>query len=255
MEDGARHTQERDLAADIEADLAAQRESLRRLRKQVAALTFEIKFRRLLRKAGYNPDQPRVLAGNPDGGQWTNGSGSAGQSRLRLAGEIPTNDPPDIPKTRPSTAKKRAQVLREAGKWLAKIAKVGGRIDTFITILEGISWIRDQIPNILAYRDLSKSLEELQEAVSVTSIPGYQDHHIVEQGSARSDGFPDSMIESSDNIVPIPTLKHRQINGWYQTSNKDYGGLSPREWLRGKDWDVRREMGLDALVDHEVLKP
>ena len=29
-------------------------------------------------KAGFNPDQPRVPAGNPDGGQWTSGSGAAG---------------------------------------------------------------------------------------------------------------------------------------------------------------------------------
>jgi hypothetical protein len=29
----------------------------------------------------YDPNQPRVPAGNPDGGQWTNGSGSAASGR------------------------------------------------------------------------------------------------------------------------------------------------------------------------------
>lgn len=29
------------------------------------------------RKAGFNPDQPRVPAGNPDGGQWTDSGGGA----------------------------------------------------------------------------------------------------------------------------------------------------------------------------------
>lgn len=32
-------------------------------------------------KAGYNPDEPRVPAGNPDGGQWTSEGDSAGDSR------------------------------------------------------------------------------------------------------------------------------------------------------------------------------
>jgi hypothetical protein len=36
------------------------------------------------RKAGFNPNQPRVPAGNPDGGQWTL-IGGGGSSRVRLA--------------------------------------------------------------------------------------------------------------------------------------------------------------------------
>ena len=46
-------------------------------------------------KANFDPNQPRVPAGNTDGGQWTDGGGgssSGGQSeRIRLA----QNDPPD----------------------------------------------------------------------------------------------------------------------------------------------------------------
>src|SRR5207249_806609 len=34
-------------------------------------------FRRLLHARKYSPDQPRVPAGNSDGGQWTSGSGGA----------------------------------------------------------------------------------------------------------------------------------------------------------------------------------
>lgn len=37
-----------------------------------------LRLERLLRKA-YDPDQPRVPAGNPDGGQWTSG-GAAGKT-------------------------------------------------------------------------------------------------------------------------------------------------------------------------------
>jgi hypothetical protein len=34
------------------------------------------KLARLLTKQNFNPDQPRVSAGNPDGGQWTRLAGS-----------------------------------------------------------------------------------------------------------------------------------------------------------------------------------
>lgn len=70
-------------------DVAARLELLLRLKRELVALAAELKFRRLLRKAGFNPDQPRVPAGNPDGGQWTSdGGGSADESasdRVRFA--------------------------------------------------------------------------------------------------------------------------------------------------------------------------
>jgi hypothetical protein len=77
----------------------------------------------------------------------------------------------------------------------------------------------------------------------------------VEQTPAEQDGFPRSIIDSRDNLVRIPTLKHWQINSWYQTLNDDYGGLSPRDYLRGKTWEERTSVGHDALVRHGILKP
>jgi hypothetical protein len=63
------------------------------------------------------------------------------------------------------------------------------------------------------------------------------------------------MIDDPDNLVRIPALKHRDITSWFQTKNDDFGGLSPREYLRGKAWEERRQFGLKALVDAGVLKP
>jgi hypothetical protein len=60
---------------------------LARLRCEVAALRVSLAFRRLaLALKRYNADQPRVPAGNPDGGQWTDG----GAGRILLAGDPPT---------------------------------------------------------------------------------------------------------------------------------------------------------------------
>jgi len=50
-------------------------------------------------------------------------------------------------------------------------------------------------------------------------------------------------------------MKHWEINAWYQTENLNYGGLTPREYLSGRSWDVRRAVGLEALRIHKVLTP
>ncbi|MHC2109015.1 hypothetical protein [Methylobacterium sp. CM6246] len=48
-----------------------------RFRWQLAALSVEVKLLRLgLILRAYNPGQPRVPAGHPDGGQWTSDDGS-----------------------------------------------------------------------------------------------------------------------------------------------------------------------------------
>ncbi len=49
--------------------------------------------------------------------------------------------------------------------------------------------------------------EELQQ----NRGPGYDTHHVVERWS-ENDGIQPSMIYASDNEVPVPTLKHWEIN-------------------------------------------
>ena len=77
----------------------------------------------------------------------------------------------------------------------------------------------------------------------------------VEQTSAAQDGFPEDMIDAPDNRLRIPTLKHWEINGWYSIPNKEFGWLSPRDYLQGKDWDERLRIGKLALIKFGVLKP
>jgi hypothetical protein len=64
-------------AAAFEAKIAARRRLLAMLREQVAELRAELKRRRALEEK-YSPSQPRVPAGNPRGGQWTDRSGGQG---------------------------------------------------------------------------------------------------------------------------------------------------------------------------------
>ncbi|SEO73342.1 hypothetical protein SAMN05444123_104255 [Rhodopseudomonas pseudopalustris] len=39
------------------------------------------------------------------------------------------------------------------------------------------------------------------------------------------------------------------------TPNVDFDGLTPRQYLKGKSWDERRRLGMDALIKFKVLAP
>ena len=114
----------------------------------------------------YSPDQPRVPAGNPDGGQWTDGAASGSTSGghpgrnvsiaaevgnlglfeikprdntiggVRLAGDLPpgtnlggpSDEPPKIPPERPRTSAQRTAFARAAASWLARHPGLAGEI-------------------------------------------------------------------------------------------------------------------------------
>jgi hypothetical protein len=61
---------------------------LLRLQWLLAATDMQRKFARFVRatKANFNPDQPRVPAGNTDGGQWTSGGGGGGSAKGKADG-------------------------------------------------------------------------------------------------------------------------------------------------------------------------
>lgn len=249
---------------------------LLRLKWLAAATRFEIAMHRHARalKANFNPNEPRVPRGNPDGGQWTYVPGwsssnrrnrqstdddggdettrdSSRTGRIRLAGEIPTGDPPDIPKEKPPTSKERTSIKKTVANWLDR---VGGTVEMLVAVAKLNTWLQTYVPEIQSYRDPPKSLEELQQAVSSPG-PGYQKHHIVEQTQAEEEGFLREVIDAPDNIVLIPKLKHEEITGWYQTPNPEYNWQTPRDYLSGRNWDVKQAVGLDALKKFGVLKP
>jgi hypothetical protein len=163
------------------------------------------------------------------------------QARLR---ELAAPLPPIIPRERPSATSERNDVAREVARWLAQNRG---------HVIENVDWFFEYEPSVQAYLDPPKTLQELHEAVP-TSKPGYDIHHIVERMSAEQDGFPKSVINGPENLVRIPRFKHWEITSWYMTKNENYGGRSPRDYLRGKDWDERWRVGVEALIRQGVLK-
>ena len=213
----------------------------------------------LVLKAGFNANQPRVPAGSSDGGQWTgSGGGSGGIGLTQVAQNIPPDHLNDIPEERPEFAQVRNAIIKQVAKRVAILAledAVGGPVGPILNALDIVSWVVEEGgPFIEAYADPPKSLEELPDAVS-TPARGYDIHHIVEQTPAAQDGFSRSLIDSPDNLVRIPTLKHWQITSWYMIRKDAYGGVSPRTYLRGKDWVERTRVGRRALIENGVLKP
>jgi hypothetical protein len=186
------------------------------LRAKLAAARFwltAIALKQLLGKANFDPNQPRVPRGNRDGGRWT---------RIGSASGAPDGDPPKVPKEKPLTGRARNAVIKSVARWLLR-ASPAGRI---INVIEIGSWLYEYSGYITAYLDDPRTLAELQAAVADPKT-GYDIHHIVEQTPARQDGFPESLIEGSDNLVRISTLKHWEVTTWFNTRNDDYGGQSP----------------------------
>jgi hypothetical protein len=233
---------------EIEREQRALQKSIDDLRLELAVIKREMLLRRLTAKA-YNPNQPRVPKGNEGAGRWTDDQGEAASDRrIRLAGPLPTDDRPDIPHQRPPTSEQRYAYVKTAAKWLARF---GGPLSK---LAEGAHWLYEYEHDIIANLDPPGTLAELQQAAHERK-KGYHKHHIVEKDSAEKDGFSREVINSPDNLARVPAMKHREITGWYQTKNKEFGGESPRDYLRGRSWEVRRRVGLEAMIRFGVLKP
>jgi hypothetical protein len=218
------------------------------LRRDLTESMLEYELRRFQQK--YSPDQPRVPAGNPDGGEWT---------RVAANGRLPptlghNSGNVDIPPERPEDSRARTAVVRAAARILARIPHPVARAAALLAMFESAPWLRERQAEIETQLDPPKSLEELQRDVDEERA-GTQKHHIVEQGAARGEGFPDSMINDSDNLVRIPKQKHQEISEWYSRKNDAFDDMTPRDWLRGKSWEDRRALGIKKLIDFGVLKP
>ncbi|HEV7601625.1 MAG TPA: hypothetical protein VGO49_15400 [Bradyrhizobium sp.] len=181
---------------------------------------------------------------------------------VQLAGDLPDDpktpldDPaPKIPQERPDTREGRMGFVREAAEWVARnVVRRAPAVDAFFGSLDQVDKINALTDAIKSANDPAKTLEELQEPVGSESQGGYHDHHIVGQHVENRARFGDSLIDGRENLVRIPVLKHLDISAWYQTRNEDYGYLSPRDYLRDKDWDEQMRVGLDLLRDRKVLK-
>ena len=104
----------------------------------------------LVEKGGFNPDQPRVPAGSPEGGQWGGGEGS-GQSRRPGIGDNggpaldPVKDPPQDRQAKTKAAKALAKVIAR------QALRRAGPIGAVVTAIEAGHWLYTEWPSIRSY--------------------------------------------------------------------------------------------------------
>ncbi|MGO9008161.1 MAG: hypothetical protein ACLQIQ_00070 [Beijerinckiaceae bacterium] len=142
---------------------------------------------------------------------------------LKDAPKIPKEEPP--PEERYTAVKEIGQEMEEA-----LVAGAGAWVPFFLQQLATIDWLM-RAPTYYYYQlkanlDPPKTLEELQDAVDNRTL-GYHTHHIVEWQAGLDEGFPKDKIESRENLVQVPEMKHRALTDWYATPNpKYYNGSS-----------------------------
>ena len=165
-------------------------------------------------------------------------------------------DAPELPDEKPDGPLRLGNPLRNFLDWAAECMKLDP--ERTLTIVRDVAnllhWAKDYLPWMEEYLSPPKPLQELQDGVK-TPREGTDVHHIVEQSSARDANFPESEINGSGNLVRISRIQHWEITSWYATKNKNFGGLSPRDYLQDKSWDERRKVGLWALREFGALEP
>jgi hypothetical protein len=75
---------------------------------------------------------------------------------------------------------------------------------------------------------------------------GYQYHHIVEQGGANANGFSAQQLQSTDNIVRIPTLLHEAINSEFSPSL--------RQEMQTKSFSEQQDKGIKVMRDLGIIR-
>ncbi|NVN87018.1 MAG: hypothetical protein HXX15_13135 [Rhodopseudomonas sp.] len=183
------------------------------------------------------------------------------RSGVRLAGDspeggTPSEKPPEIPQQMPETRDERMGFVREAARWIARVGRFAPAVDAFLGALDQIEEINRLADMIRTANDPPLPLQELQDRVLTSAEPGYHKHNLAEESAARDAGDPESLIQGRDNLVQIPILKHIEITRYYATAVRQADGtyLSPRDQLRGADFETRRQFGIDVLRRYGVLK-
>lgn len=169
--------------------------------------------------------------------------------------EGPPLEPSEIPRQRPQTPSGRMEIVWGIARWVSRVGRYAPAVDAFFGAKEQIEWLKSYDAMMKSYSDPPRTLDELQGRVSPVSERGYEDHHIEERTLLERLGFTRREINQPSNRARIPTLKHYEISGWYGTPNEEFGGLTPRDYLRDKDAGERRRVGIRALIDAGVLKP
>jgi hypothetical protein len=215
-------------------------------------------------KANYDPDQPRVPAGQAGGGRWTSDGGD------------PADPPKDDGRNDPGASAFDAylqnigyplsQAMSQVARDLYRLFRdSGGDIGTLREYLAERGLKLDDLPDVIRSAfDPPKPLRELKtdkpprgfdteaqlRAYLGDPLPGYEWHHIIEQNGQYRPDLTSSegvrtWIQHTDNMVQVPVIKHYCVSGLM--SAKVPPGMRLRDWVKPHEPAFQREMGLMLL--------
>ncbi len=147
---------------------------------------------------------------------------------------------------------------------MAQRAFEGRNSPVWFDVVDWFNAINTLMPEFESYLTPPKAWEELvadQDLRVFDSYDDFQDiygsagafhdwHHLVEQES----GFSQREINNTENIIRVPRGRHWQITSYMTTHREHLGGLSWRQWLRGKPIEEHRRVGMMAARHAGVLK-
>ena len=235
----------------------------------------------------FDPNQPRVPRGHPDGGQWTDG----GASQAENPGEELLSEQEQ--EEAELLAEQAQRMLADAGDrqallvlaawgpkpgtrswWLAYYADVlerlrkaelyAGRNSPIWTAVAFAEAVNTLLPEFATFLDAPKDWDDLVADPLYRGFGSFEDfkdkygsaglfydwHHLLEQTS----GFSAEEINNTRNIVRVPRGRHWMITSYMTQHRDELGGISYREWLRDKPIEEHIRIGLQALRDTKVLK-
>jgi hypothetical protein len=150
------------------------------------------------RKAGFRPDQPRVSAGNPAGGQWVDEDGDA--DLLLFQGD--PNEFPEIPEDPPPSTRERNTFAVRIAIFLLATNFSAVQADRVCR------WVWEHARDrIVAYLDEPKFVDELRRAAEEPK-PGYEsiilwNKLLRGRMGSRRNGFRDGGIWSASRPIDI----------------------------------------------------
>ncbi len=233
----------------------ADRAAAEALAKTADALQAGVDSRVLIKALGIASPVEKASPDDPKHPGWPKGEpdGRGGQFRPKTPDDYPSGPL----REKPSSSRRMTEALAVAIKLAIRslLREAESAPNPYVRIAALLAEVGlEAYPYVKAYFDPPVSLEELQAAAQSPSEEGYEDHHIVEQNTATPDGSEAALMDAPDNLARIPTVKHWELNRWYQTPDFKFDGMTPRQYLDGKSWDERRRVGLMGLRDIGVLK-
>jgi hypothetical protein len=223
----------------------------------------------------FESKHPRNPKGHPDPGQFRSKTPEEiTQGKARLAGDM-----------RRVQARQEIRIVVMHGLAAAVEAAttpipVLGQIDDALAVANiaaAIKEFHDLAVDVAAAVDFLRkapyTLDQLRVSPDSVSFPSYKEfckvdiekrfrragdgleyHHIVEQGGDNEDNIPPEQLHSTDNIIKLPTIVHEAITAEYTTPQDEYGGMTLREYLRGKPYEVQYEEGIKVLRKLSIIQ-